>query len=398
MKIAHIVSSYPPYYGGMGNVVFQTAAELSKRGHSVIVYTPKYYEPREIKGVDEEPAAAHAADLTEEIGQIRRLKPTFEFGNAARLPQLAVELDDFDLVHLHYPFFGTAGIVRKWKRTRPEIPLVITYHMDPRGLGWKGLFLKLYSRYYSSRVMAAADKLIASSYDYVEASEAAEFLRDSPEKWLELPFGVDIDRFRPRPAPPDLFARHNLTPDAPTILFVGGMDRAHYFKGIPILLEALLLLKKQGDPVQAVLAGDGELRQEFELRVKAFGLDPYVKFAGYVSNEDLPRYYNMADLLVLPSIHQGEAFGMVLLEAMASGVPVVASDLPGVRTVASDGGWLFETSNPRDLAPVIYDYFLNSPEERTNWRRRVREIVEEKYAWAPIVDKLENIYNGLVQK
>jgi len=99
----------------------------------------------------------------------------------------------------------------------------------------------------------------------------------------------------------------------------------------------------------------------------------------------------------LPSIHQGEAFGMVLLEAMASGVPVIASDLPGVRTVVADGGILFETSDSRDLAECITGYFMNSREEQNAWKIRVREIVEKKYAWGPIVERLENVYKDLLK-
>ncbi|MDP2692386.1 MAG: glycosyltransferase family 4 protein [bacterium] len=398
MKIAQIVSSFPPYYGGMGNVVFQMSAELKRRGHEVVVYTPQYFEDKEIKNIDEEPEDEHSEELENQIEDVKRLRPSFQYGNAARLPQLYEELQGFDIVHMHYPFFGTASIIKKWKKKHPKIPLVVTYHMDPRGLGWKGLIFKMYSKYYSSRVLDSADIILASSYDYVESSEAKESLNKFPEKWIELPFGVDSERFAPRDIPVELMEAFNLRSDIPIVLFVGGMDRAHYFKGIPILLEALLILKKQKTPIQALLVGDGELRQEFETGVKTYGLSEYVKFAGHVSNEDLPFYYNLADILVLPSIHQGEAFGMVLLEAMASGVPVIASNLPGVRTVAEDGGRIFETSNARDLAESIYGFFINDEENQAMWREKVREIVEKKYSWLIIVDKLEGIYDGLVTR
>ena len=138
MKIAHIVSSFPPYYGGMGNVVFQTAGELRNRGHEVVVYTPQYFEEKEIKDIDAPEEKEHSKKLQDQIDNVKRLRPSFQYGNAARLPQLYEELQGFDLVHMHYPFFGTASIIRKWKKKNPTIPLVITYHMDPRGLGWKG--------------------------------------------------------------------------------------------------------------------------------------------------------------------------------------------------------------------------------------------------------------------
>jgi len=379
MKIAHIVSSFPPYYGGMGNVVFQTAEELRKRGHEVIVYTPSY----ENLGIESE-------------DQVRRLEPSFRYGNAARLPQVERELNSFDLVHFHYPFFGTANIVRRWKNKNKDKPLVITYHMDPRGLGWQGLIFKLYARYYSHKILNIADKVIASSIDYVESSEAFSVMEENKDKWMGLPFGVDIDRFKPRDKKLSLFNKHQLNPDLPVLLFVGGMDKAHYFKGIPILLEALLILKKLDIEIQTLLVGGGELKEGFELGVKKYGLGKFVKFAGRVDDDELPYYYNLADLFVLPSIHQGEAFGMVLLEAMASGVPVVASDLPGVRTVASDGGILFETNNSHDLAETISKYFFLKPEEMQDWKNQARNIAETKYSWEKIVDQLEDVYNEFV--
>lgn len=398
MKIAQIVSTFPPYYGGMGNVVFQTALELTKKGHEVVVYTPQYYDHKEIKPPKAEPSKTHAPHVQEQIDHVRRLSPTFQYGNAARLPQLEKELNDYDLVHFHYPFFGTANVVRRWKLANPDKPLVITYHMDPRGLGWKGLVFKLYAKYYSKKLLNVADKIIGSSLDYIESSEAAEHLKQNPKKWMELPFGVDIERFQPRHKRLGLFERHGLDPALPVVLFVGGMDPAHYFKGIPILLETMSYLEYEGFAIQALLVGDGEMRHEFETRVKGYGLSKLVKFAGQVDDEELPLYYNLADLLVLPSIHQGEAFGMVLLEAMASGVPVIASDLPGVRTVANDGGVTFQTSSSRDLKEAILGYFLSPEREQTLWIEKARTMAETKYNWEYIVEKLENVYMDLVNK
>ena len=163
MKIAHVVSTFPPYYGGMGNVVFQTASALMARGHEVDVFTAQFGEPPE-----------------EEIAFAKRLKPTFAYGNAARLPQLKKELDSYDIVHLHYPFYGTANIVKRWRLKHKEARLVITYHMDPRAPRWKGLVFKLYAKFLMPGVLRAADACIASSIDYIEASDAAHIYAMKP--------------------------------------------------------------------------------------------------------------------------------------------------------------------------------------------------------------------------
>ena len=103
----------------------------------------------------------------------------------------------------------------------------------------------------------------------------------------------------------------------------------------------------------------------------------------------------MADLFVLPSINTAEAFGVVLIEAMASGVPVIASDLPGVRTVAKDGGEIFTIKNYKELAVLIKDYF-SQKDQIPSWKRGVRNVAVEKYSWKNIVKKLDDVYSKLV--
>lgn len=397
MRIAHIVCTYPPYYAGMGNVVFQTVSHLAELGHEVEVLTPDYYPPEEIKSAEEKPTEIHEEKVQEKIDYATRLKPALQYGNAAYIPQIQNELDRFDLVHLHYPFFGTANLVRKWKKRNPLKPLVVTYHMDTRAPGWKGLFFKYYAKFWMPKILRSADKLITSSFDYLEKSDAGFLYKEKPDQWLELPFGVDLKKFKPRERPEALLKRHQLSSNLPIVLFVGRMDAAHYFKGIPVLLTALKFLKENNTPAQCVLVGEGELRQDFETQAKFFGLDRLVKFVGKVSDEELPYYYNLAGLSVLPSTNQGEAFGMVLLEAMASGVPVVATDLPGVRTVAQDAGVVVKPNDPGELANAILGFFANK-DGMADWQVRVRQIAEEKYDWRIVTTKLSNVYEGLARK
>lgn len=385
MNIAHIVSTYPPYYGGMGNVVFQTVSRLSERGHNVEVITPQYE-------IDKESAEQ---ELENKKIFAKTLRPSIKFGNSARLPQVRTMLDTFDIVHLHYPFFGTAGLVYKWKKKNPGKKLVITYHMDTRSPGFKGLIFSWYARFYMPKILRSADALITSSFDYIESSDAFALFSELKKKAFELPFGVDLDVFVPREKPESLFIRHNLDISKQTILFVGGMDYAHYFKGIPVLLKSLYLLKKEGVDIQAIFVGDGELREQFELTAKGLGLNSSVVFVGRASDAELPYYYNMADLFVLPSIHKAEAFGMVLLESFASGVPVIASDLPGVRAVAMNAGVVVSPNQPIQLANRIQEFFLSENNEK-KWKIEARKVATELYSWDKILDSLEDIYSRVM--
>lgn len=400
MRIAHIVCTYPPYYGGMGNVTYQTVSELAKLGHYVEVFTPQFFDKNFIE------TEGPTDELTESIQDqkkaeddlnvvARRLKPLIQKGNAAYIPQVKKELDNFDLVHLHYPFYGVANMVRKWKLKNPHVPLVITYHMNNRSPGWLGLYFKYYSAFWMPKILSSADLLLGSSFDYIQNSNATSFFQKYPNKWRELPFGVDTERFKPRTRPESLFKRHKLDINIPTVLFVGGMDQAHYFKGIPVLLQAIRKMKKNNFYIQVVLVGNGELRESFEMQAKIFGLSDRVKFVGAINDSELPYHYNMADLTILPSTNQAEAFGMVLLESYASGVPVIASDLPGVRSVAEEAGLVFTPGDSEALAESIIGYF-NEKTDRQVWSDKARQVAENKFSWSVIIAKLNNFYQQLV--
>lgn len=382
MKIAHIVCTYPPYYGGMGNVAFQMASYLSTLGHEVEVFTPQYSSEEKV-------------ELSERKDFAKKLKSQLRYGNAAYLPGIKKELYNFDLVHLHYPFFGTANLVRKWKLKNKNKPLVVTYHMDTRGDGLKGFVFKMYAKFWMPKILAVADKILVSSFDYIEHSDAREFFLANKNKFVELPFGVDTNNFSPRPKDDDLITKINLKKKLPTILFVGGMDVAHYFKGVEVLLQALYLLKKNNTEVQTIFVGGGELREKYITEARDMNLEKDTYFVGRVSNEELPLYYNLAGLLVLPSINTAEAFGMVLLEAMSSGVPVIASDLPGVRTVAKDGGEVFTVKKYEELAGLIQDYFS---QDISVYKKQVREVVVKKYSWTSVVEKMNKVYQELDNK
>lgn len=382
MKIAQIVCTFPPYYGGMGNSVYELSKGLIDLGHDVEVITPQYQKDTD----------------SEKMEYVRRLDPRFSYGNAAVLPQVKSILSGYDLVHLHYPFFGTAGMVYRFKKDNPKIPLVITYHMDPRGSGWKGLLFQMYAKYYMPRVLRSADLLVSASFDYLLQSGAEKIYKENKEKWIEIPFGVDIHRFFPGEKESALLDELGLQRDIPTVLFVGGMDRAHYFKGIPVLLRALSLLKKKRVPFQAIFVGDGDMKGEYERVCGALFLKTWVRFVGKVSAEQLPSYYRLADLFVLPSIDISEAFGMVLLESFASGVPVVASDLPGVRSIANQGGVVVPAAHELELASAIADYFQENITTKGLWARRVRELAEDKFSWEHIAGRFQQEYEKLVRK
>jgi glycosyltransferase involved in cell wall biosynthesis len=406
MKIAEIVCTFPPYPGGIGNVAYHNARELAQRGHEVVVFTPK--QSSKIK--------SNKVTIEEGGFKIKWLQPILRYGNAAFLPQLFFGLKNFDIIHLHYPFFGAAEIV--WLSSvihrrggassrQPSVKLVITYHMDVVGKGFLGWFFRMHTKYIMPRILRRADKVIVTSFDYAENSNLAPLLKEKREKFVEVPCGVDIDKFFPRAKDSTILAKHGLSASDKIILFVGNLDRAHYFKGVDYLLDAFVILRKrlgveqikneQGGKVRLLMVGSGDLLLDYKNKAKALGLADKAIFAGFISDEDLPKYYNLADIFVLPSIDQSEAFGMVAIEAMASAKPVVASDLPGVRSVVGDNatGLLAHTKNEGDLANRLSS-LLADDALRQRMGEAGRKKVEEKYSWKGIGEKLESIFKSLV--
>ncbi|MCX7779099.1 MAG: glycosyltransferase family 4 protein [Patescibacteria group bacterium] len=383
MRIAHIVSTFPPYQGGMGNVCYYQAKELAELGHQVTVFTPWRGERFKI---------------TNEKFKIQYLWPLLKYGNAAFVPEIFIHLENFDLIHLHYPFIGGAEIIF-FKKIFSLIPIILQYQMDLSLPGPWSLVSRLYNRSFNWWIIEKVEKIIVSSYDYAQSSKYLSYLLEKEkEKIIEIPHGVDTDWFKPREKDKKFLKKHHLSLKDKIILFVGGLDRAHYFKGLEVLLKAVVDLRSMSLDLRLLIVGEGNLRLKYEKEVEKLKIKDKVIFAGQVSREDLPTYYNLADLFVLPSINRNESFGLVLLEAMACAKPCLASDLPGVRTVVSNykTGLLFKTGHSDDLAEKMKILLLNDDLAK-KMGERGRERVEIEYDWKVIVKKLETLYGNVAK-
>ncbi|MBI4133776.1 glycosyltransferase family 4 protein [Candidatus Uhrbacteria bacterium] len=378
MKIA-IVTPVLGSAGGMGHVVEEHATRLAARGHEVTVFVP-----------------TRQTASTPPAFRVQEVKPRLRYNHGAWVPDLARMVGEFPFVHLHYPFLGGTGSVLKWRRATRTGKLVVTYHMDLIGRGILRPLFRAYQKRTLPGVARTADRLTVSSFDYAEHGDANVFLSRYREKVVELPFGVDTDRFAPREADAALLRELGIGEDESVILFVGRLDRAHYFKGIAVLLRACAELAKEAARIRLVLVGSGDRLKHYKGRAARLKLGTGVIFAPGVSDQALARYYSIADVLVLPSTDRSEALGLVLLEAQASGVPVIASDLPGVRTALEDQTTGFLVT-PRDVEMLwkALAWILTHPEEHEAMRRAARARIEAQYRWDPIIDRLEGIYRDV---
>lgn len=352
MKIAQIVCVYPPYAGGIGNSAQQFEKLLSLK-HGVKTFHPK------------------------------NIKPLFKLGHGAFIPSLYKKLSHFDAIFLHYPFFGTAELVWLFKRFHPNKKLVIYYHMDVKGLSPLAKLLSLPSLATRSWLLKRADKIVCSSFDYIKHSQIKDFYLAHPEKFSEIPFGIDTEIFTPKHP-------HNNTQKK--ILFVGGLDQAHYFKGVNNLIKACAGLAVKN--WQLIIAGEGNLKANYESLAKELNIADQTIFPGKLSAEALISAYQSASVLVLPSINTNEAFGIVLIESLACGTPVIASNLPGVRSVFTDKeeGLTIEPGNISDLSSKLEE-ILNDSDRQEIMRLKARELAVLKYDIKITGEHINQLFN-----
>lgn len=330
MRVIHFSCVGPPEIGGVGRVAALEVAALRARGVDARLVVPEPPEP--VVGEHER-------------SWLSRL-PSFRIGNGAILRGWREQVKGADLVHLHYPFYGFAEPLLL---SSGHPPVVMTFHMDAIVSGWRAPIVAAHRVVIQPFLLRKAKRIFVSSLDYAQRSSLARFFGTHPRHVVEAPFGVDTDHFCPGPS---VRSRFSLPESVPVLAFVGGLDRAHAFKGLPDILRTL---KRLPGDLHLVVVGDGDLRRTYEDLAETLDLHRRTHFLGRVDAETLRDVYRSADLFVFPSTSRAEAFGLAALEAEACGLPVIASDLPGVRTVVLHGqtGLLFPPGHEPALADAI---------------------------------------------
>ena len=390
MKVAQISTRFPPGPGGVERHVEEVARRLSARGHAVEVFTSdlnrEFPMERLPPGVPRDERTAW--------GTVHRL-PVWSMPGELHYPffrglERALAASRPDLVHVHT--FGTnhVAVARRYHR-RTGTPFVLTAHFHPiwsiEG-GWLRHRLRgFYDRRLAGPTIAPAARVI------VQTREEERLLRS-----LGLPLPpVEIvpPGYSPLPAPPagPVFRDHFQIP-GPYVLFVG---RLASNKGLPDLVAAFAELAREDPRAQLVLIGaDGGQRASVEARVRGFGLADRVRLLGHVGDESLlAAAYREATVTVLPSEY--EAFGLVLLESLAEGTPVIASRVGGIPEFIEDerSGLLVPPRDPAALAAALRRIWTDPALGRRLGRHGRTETVP-RYTWDRAVDRLEAIYREVL--
>ncbi len=396
MRIAQVSYHTSPFAppggrqaGGMNVYVRELARELARQGHRVDIFTRREGEGPELTA----PApnlrlaqlpAGPPAPLDKEL--LAPFVPAF----SGEMRRFAAERGEmYDLVHSHYwqgvaaaePFaraigaphlamFHTLGEVKNRARVSEQEPG---------------------ERIRRERDLAAsADAILTASAH--EHALLARYYDADPARMASIPCGVDTDRFRPL-VRDECRRALGIEGDRPTLLWVGRLEK---LKGVDILIDALAQIEDP-EALLLVVGGDAHgraLRAELEAQVRAAGLEASVRFCGTVAHDQLPVWYSAADVCVVPSYY--ESFGLVAVEAMACGTPVVASRVGGLVSTVTDGvnGYLIPWRCPEPFAEKL-EVLIRNPELRANFARAARRSVE-RFRWDAIARRMTALYERVI--
>ena len=306
-------------------------------------------------------------------------------------------VEGFDVVHVHYPFiFGSElTLLARLARKRRRQALLVHYKNRLVGDGSRGALFEAYEHTVAPALIRAADRVCVLSADHAASvSYLAKLQRERPEKLIEMPNGVDADLFSPGEDSSGLRARLGIPADSVVAAFVATLDRAHHFKRLDVAIDALARIDRAN--VHIVVAGGGELVEGFRERAADAGVGDRVHFLGAGPHAELPDVLRAADLFLLTT-EPPESFGIVLIEAMACGLPAIATDYPGVAAVVDDGetGLLVERGNANAVAVALRE-LVDDPARRAAMGDRGREKALREWSWSQLVDRMDSAYREAI--
>jgi phosphatidylinositol alpha-mannosyltransferase len=370
LNVAIVSHAYYPQFGGVSEHVHHVAVELRKRGHRVTVITCGHRNSSQTIGDDVVRLGSNI--LVRHNGAYANLTVGWNiYGKMKRV----LREGRYDVVHVHCPLVPVLPLAAT--RTTRDAVLFGTFHASAKSNAGYLLFKPFLRRFH--RRITGKIAVSGPARDFVHGYFGGEY--------RIIPNGVDPDRFSPDNPPIE-----ELTDGALNILFVGRPDPR---KGLEHLIRAMETIHARGtSPVRLVVIGDGPRRPAYEAMV-AEHLKDSVLFVGSVSNELLPRYFSSAHVFCSPAT-KNESFGIVLLEAMAAGVPIVASDIPGYRSVVSHGdeGLLTEAASPDRIAETILQ-LLGDEDLREQMGIKGREKAF-RYSWANVAGQTERYYFDVI--
>lgn len=269
---------------------------------------------------------------------------------------------------------------------RKKIPFVLTYQNDL--MGYNAL-LKLLSNFYyywlGFKTLRLSQKIIVTSEYYAKSSP---YIKNFAAKFEIVPPGVDIQKFEPAPYS---------AKDDKIVLFIGQLNKANQHKGLNYLIKAIKIVSDTIEDAQLVIVGKGDYIHHYKNLVRTLEIQDKVKFAGFVQDEDLPRYYSESTVVALPSYSRAEGYGIVLIEAQACGKPAIGTTVGGIPCAIRDGetGLLVPPRDPEKLAEAIIRILSDSKLAQQLGQAGYKRVRKE-LTWEKSAEKTLKVYEGLI--
>ncbi|WP_082705839.1 glycosyltransferase family 4 protein [Aneurinibacillus thermoaerophilus] len=373
MKILQVNKFYPPVIGGVEKVVYDLVEGMCSLAEmEVLVANTEWKYVQEIE---------HKA----KIHRVPSIGTYFSMPVAPTFP-LWLKKIKTDIIHFHFPFpLGELSYLLVDKIANIPAKTVVTWHSD---IVRQKRFLKLYHPFLK-RFLEKVDTIIATSPNMVEASP---YLKEHKDKCRVIPLGIDVKEWEKTDK---LFENVKKVREEvaikPIILFVG---RLVYYKGVEYLIEAMTEIN-----ASLFLVGEGPLKPLLQKRAEELGITEKINFLGGASKEQLVTYLHACDIFVLPSVERSEAFGIVQLEAMACGKPIVSTNLTtGVPFVNQDGktGIVVPPKDIKSLTQAL-TFLIENESVRKQYGERGKERVYEHFTREKMVQSVYTLYQELLE-
>lgn len=385
--------------GGAERVLLEQSKRLSQRGHEVHILTrklPTHQSYEEIiQGVREWRYDVDQKSIVSFIKSVWR--------NGRRQFESLHNKYNFDCINFHQPFSSLCVI---HSPVSQKIKKIYTCHslsfeeFISRNSGADSLLdkavhlLNIHARkWIEKRVLRKSDQIIVLSEFTLEKIWNA--CKIPPQKVSIIPGGVDLKTFYSTADKIEIRQRLHIPPEKVVLFSVRNLVPR---MGLENLIIAITEVVKTARDIYLVLGGEGPLRDDLIALTKKLGVENFITFTGFIPEEELPNYYRIADLFVLPT-KELEGFGLVTLEAMASGVPVLGTPVGGTKEILGkfDPDFLLKDSSPGSIAGSIielYHRFKENPEDWKALSHQCRRFVESNYSWEKNVDCLEKMFGN----
>lgn len=378
MKILQIAPYFIPYMGGQETFVYNLSKHLINNGHEVHVITSNFPNTQKCEEID---------GITIERFDIL-MKP---LRNPISLDFLKIQekISEFDVVHLHNEHSFPAMITAYFK-SKNDFPLILTNHGQLEfGSTIKDTCVKAYSKLVSKRIL--------------EQCNVVTVLSESQKKFLSsinqniynrieiIPNAIDIEFLKKLDE-----SKHVKTESEFKILYVGQLIKR---KGLEWLIKSINAVRYEYPNIKLILVGEGEDEAYFKKLVCELKLDDFIEFKGKINDQKvLVSIYKIADIFVLPSLSEG--LPTVLLEALFFGLPVIATDIPGIKDHFENYVSLIPPKDSDKLAEAIINLSKKDKlEQAKKLSKEFMSLIEINYSWTAITEKYERIYEDiLIQK